>query len=167
MKKIFSLLFILSISIQLFSQVPLFLRVYDHQNAKFSKGNLYATTDSTLTLLGNKLDTMVIPISKIEYIKTRHSFGNSFLVATGALVLGVGVISVITAPTSTNSPVSLQQGLQKAGDFFLTGLLYAGAGTIYGIALGSSAKKIKTFPVYGKKSSWLNAKKVLDTHIYL
>jgi hypothetical protein len=167
MKKTFSLLFVLSISIQLFSQGPIFLRIYDHKNAKFSKGKLYTTTDSTLTLLGNKLDTMVISISKIEYIKTRHSFGNSFLVATGALALGVGVIAVITTPTSTKSPVSLQQGVQKIGDALLAGLLYAGAGTIYGIALGSSAKKIKRFPVYGKKSNWLNAKKVLDTYIYL
>jgi hypothetical protein len=76
------------------AQKRTFLRLYDTSGNKFSKGYLFATTDSSLTLYQG--DTKLqIPAVQIGYIKTRRSMAHRVLIVSLAIVSVAGAVVIV------------------------------------------------------------------------
>jgi len=124
-----------------------FVRVYDLQGKKISKGNILSISDTSLQLKG-KREPMKISARSIGLIKTKHSGGNNILIgaATGATFLAI--LGAITA-----DPDAMIMGY-SAAEGAAAGVLFGGpaGATIGGITM--LFKKSKSYKINGEELKW-------------
>ena len=119
-----------------------FIRVYDLNGTKISKGRIARITDTSLVVSRGEIPVN-IELSKIGFIKTKRSVGNNILYGA-AIGAGTGAILGL-ASGGENEWWGKGEG---AGGFgLILGAMGAGAGAITAIF-----KKSKTFSVKGKYS---------------
>lgn len=160
MKNIFILLMLISASLQLSAQKKFFIRVYDQNDKKISKGQIWEINDSVLILTHkNKWDE--IPVSKINFIKTRRGPGNSMAIgaiigAVPGILTGFAVVDMAAGVSVIGTLATLGMfggpSLPTAGDYILGGL----AGGVISGAIGSgialiiyTLKKSEAFDIHG------------------
>ncbi|WP_297696077.1 hypothetical protein [uncultured Eudoraea sp.] len=129
-----------------------FIRVYDLQGTKISKGRIARITDSSLVVSrGEK--PVNLELSKIGFIKTKRSVGNNILYGA-AIGAGTGAILGL-ASGGENEWWGKGEG---AGGFgLILGAMGAGAGAITAIF-----KKTKTFSIEGKHSNLKAFQEAMD-----
>lgn len=121
-----------------------FVRVYDLNGEKISKGRIVSVTDTSL-ITGPREKPVNIEVSKIGFIKTKRSEGNNILWGA-AIGAGFGAISGF----ATGGEGELWgQGEGAAGFGLIFGVMGAGTGAITAIF-----KKSKTFPINEDLSKW-------------
>jgi len=121
-----------------------FVRVYDLNGEKISRGRIASVTDTSL-ITGPREKPVNIGVSKIGFIKTKRSVGNNILWGA-AIGVGIGAISGI-ATGGEDEWWGKGEGAGGFGLYF--GAIGAGIGAITAIF-----KKSKTFPVDGDVSKW-------------
>ncbi|WP_242133500.1 hypothetical protein [Aestuariivivens marinum] len=150
--KVLCIGFMLVFSAGVFAQKPsnsksVFLRVYNLEGKKISKGKLIFVNDSTLTLNrnGKKFD---INFNTIGKIKTKHSGGHNVLV--GALAGGtLGAIIGI----STADPDAWIYSYSKSEGAYAGGLLGAAGGAAIG-GVTAGFKESETYIINGDIVKW-------------
>ncbi len=148
MKFLFFTLALISCSI-LYAQKPknkaaLFVRVYDLNGNKISKGRIANLTDTSM-VAGPREKPVNIEVKRIGFIKTKRSTGNNILWGA-AIGAGTGVILGL-ASGGESEWWGKGEGAGGFGLFF--GAIGAGIGAITAIF-----KKPKTFPIDGDVSKW-------------
>ena len=131
-------------------QAQKFIRVYDTKGHKIAKGNIVdsSCTDSALVIKrDNSIDTL--PIQKVSYIKTKHSFGNNILIGTVIAAPTLAIISVIGNQPCDNCFFSTTDGEAAAGGF----IVGAAAGAVIG-AITGVFKNSKTGIIDGDMQKW-------------
>jgi len=144
------LLFCLLMVVAIVGEAQKFIRVYDTRGHKIAKGNVVdgSSTDSVLVIeRGNSIDT--VPIQKISYIKTKHSFGNNILIGTAIAAPTLAIISVIGNQPCDNCFFSTTDGEAAAGGF----IVGAAAGAVIG-AITGVFKNSKTGIINGDMQKW-------------
>ena len=129
----------------IFENNNVFVRVYDLQGKKISKGNILSISDSLLLLKG-KREPMKIATRSIGLIKTKHSGGNNVL--KGALIGATGLAILMVATAGEEGTYHDAAGGAAAGVF---------VGGIFGAAVGgvtSLFKNSKTYEINGDKEKW-------------
>jgi hypothetical protein len=97
MKKVFTLLFLISVSWKLAAQEAIFIRVYDVDGRKIGKGKVLAVTDTSLQLKVRGTDTVDLSVANIGRIQTRRSAGHNVLIGS---LIGAGLFSIVGAATA-------------------------------------------------------------------
>jgi hypothetical protein len=147
--------FILSMSVYAQNEPKInntFLRVYDLQGKRISKGEIISISEESLQLSINK-GYIEIPVSNIGSIKTKRSAGNNILIGAAVGTATAVILSDATSmPRNTSNTFNLQ--LSPSG-----GLLAAGAafGGIVGGAIGgitSLFKNPKKHEINGDRGKW-------------
>jgi len=141
MRRLVTLLFLISICYQVCAQKAIFVRVYNLNDKKINKGHVLATTDTSLQLITNGRNTVNLSINSIGKIKTKRSAGNNFLV--GSLVVA-SAAAIVGAAT-----YNLEEDDLPGGIAALVGLVW---GLPVGAAIGGISvpfKKSKTFVING------------------
>ena len=125
----------------------LFVRVYDLQGQKISKGKVLAVTDNSLQIKSNK-GLINFDVQSIGLIKTKRSVGNNILIGSA-----IGATSMAIFGASTADP--------DAMFFNYTAGEGASAGFIVGIPLGAAVggitaifKNSKTYSIDGDLLKW-------------
>ena len=127
-----------------------FIRVYDTRGHKIAKGNVVdgSSTDSVLVIeRGNSIDT--VPIQKVSYIKTKHSFGNNILIGTVIAAPTLAIISVIGNSPCSDCFITTTDGEAAVGGF----IVGAAAGAVVG-AITGVFKNSKTGIIDGDMQKW-------------
>ena len=123
----------------------IFVRVFDFQGKKISKGKIVSITDSSLHLKRKK-ESYEIPLKNIYKIKTKRSAGNNLL--TGA-VIGATTLGIFMAiPT-----VQLTDEHSAVGNASGGALLGGVAGTVIG-GITILFKNSKSYEINGDKVKW-------------
>ena len=123
-----------------------FVRVYDLQGKKISKGNILSISDTLLQLKG-KREPMKIAARSIGLIKTKHSGGNNVLIGA---VSGATFLAILGA--AAYNPGSWVLGSAAAGaaiGVFLgapTGAAIGGITTLF--------KNSKSYKINGDELKW-------------
>ncbi len=155
MKNLFfaiALILSINISAQVGSEkANVFVRVYDLQGKKISKGKIFSISDTSLQLKG-KREPVIIAASSIGLIKTKHSGGNNVLMgaATGATALAI-FMAASAGPNDMFDPA----GAAAAGAFL---------GGIAGAAIGgltSLFKNSKSYIISGDELKWKEFKETI------
>ncbi len=121
-----------------------FVRVYDFNGEKISKGRISRITDTSLVVSrGDK--TVNIELQKIDFIKTKRSAGNNILWGA-AIGAGTGAILGL-ASGGEDEWWGKGEGAGGFGLFF--GAVGAGIGAITAVF-----KKSNTFSIEGDISKW-------------
>jgi hypothetical protein len=129
-----------------------FVRVYDLNGEKTSKGRIIEITDSSLVVSRGE-NPVNIELSKIGFIKTKRSVGNNILYGA-AIGAGTGAILGL-ASGGENEWWGKGEG---AGGFgLILGAMGAGIGAITAIF-----KKPKTYPINGDLSKWEEFKEAMS-----
>src|SRR6056297_306445 len=122
----------------------LFVRVYDSNGKKFSKGQLQHISDAGLKLI-SKDSLVFVPISKIGKIRTKHSLGGNIIMSS---IIGGSLGFGLIAGDPETSRSSVYSGGERiaavSGGLLLGGLI--GAGT-------SVFKKSKAFDIDGDSTA--------------
>lgn len=124
----------------------LFVRVYNLQGQKISKGKVLAVTDNSLQIKGKK-GPMNIDVSSIGLIKTKRSAGNNLLIGS---VIGASAMAILGAATAEpDSFLGYTAGEGAAG------------GAIIGLPLGAAVggitvifKNSKSYSIDGDLLKW-------------
>lgn len=124
----------------------LFVRVYNLQGQKISKGKVLAVTDNSLQIKGKK-GLMNIDVSSIGLIKTKRSAGNNLLIGS---VIGASAMAILGAATAEpDSFLGYTAGEGAAG------------GAIIGLPLGAAVggitilfKNSKSYSIDGDLLKW-------------
>lgn len=132
------LFFLMTINFSIYAQESIFVRVYNSSGTKISKGHVLIVTDSSLQLSEEKSN--IIPVSSIDYIKTKRSGGTNKIIGS---ILGAtaGVILV----GKSNEIIDIKS--------YLFGLIGLGIGAEIG-ELTNSFKKSKTYFINGDLAKW-------------
>ena len=120
-----------------------FVRVYDLEGRKFSKGKILSFSDTLLLLKGQQ---QVDP-EKIGFIKTKRSSGNNVLIGAISLGLFSGIIGAVTAEPDDFL------GFTPGEGFFLGAILGTPAGALLGW-ISSLFKESSTFIINGDLQKW-------------
>ena len=172
MKTLLIIALLLSTSFVVCAQSSNFLRVFNTSGKKIGKGQLRATTDSSLILeKGNKL--MEIPVDRIGQMITKRSFGNSVLVTSlviGGFLTTIGLIGNSHSPNTTSTAGGAWNfnndnlGYSNADIIGFSLITSAFLGTSIGGIIGGT-KKIAYFNVNGNLEEWKKVKRILDQKI--
>ncbi|WP_276388307.1 hypothetical protein [Eudoraea chungangensis] len=129
-----------------------FVRVYDLNGTKLSKGRILQLTDSSMVIV-TKDNSLTIKVSKIGSIKTKRSAGHNILVGA---TIGVGTGAILgLASGGENEWWGKGEG---AGGFGLAfGLMGAGIGAITAIF-----KNDILYPIAGNLSNWKAFKEAFE-----
>ena len=92
MKRIIYLLLIFFSFKSIIAQKPAFLRVYNSQGKKVNKGQLFQTSDTSITLTRRNLFTET-PVTQIDVIKSNRTTGHRIVITTLSVV-GFAVVLV-------------------------------------------------------------------------
>lgn len=155
MKFLFFTLVLISCSI-LYAQetkskkVP-FVRVYDLNGKKISKGRIASLTDTSL-VVGSKEKPVNIDVSRIGFIKTKRSAGNNIL--WGAAI-GAGTGAILGLASGGENEF-WGQGEGAGGFGLILGVMGAGTGAITAIF-----KKSETYAIDGDLSKWKTFKEAI------
>ena len=147
MKRLVTFLFLVSIGYQLCAQKAIFVRVYDLNGKKISKGHVVATTDTSLQLEMESRDTVNLAINSIGTIKTKRSAGRNVLM--GSLV-GAGAFAIFGAATADPDVFLGYTAAEGAVGGFVLGIPFGAA--IGGITV--LFKKSGTFVRNGDIKMW-------------
>ena len=86
------------------AQKPAFLRVYNSHGKKINKGELFQTSDTSITLTRRNLFTET-PITQINVIKSNRTTGHRVAITTLSILSVVGVaILLANSLNDTNRP---------------------------------------------------------------
>ncbi|MGB5386867.1 MAG: hypothetical protein WBN20_08795 [Eudoraea sp.] len=129
-----------------------FVRVYDLNGTKISKGRIVSVTDSSL-VLGPKDKTVNIEVSKIGLIKTKRSVGNNILIGAA---IGTGTGAILGFATGGESQFWGKGDGAAAGGLTM-GAIGAGVGAIIAIF-----KKSDTYDIEGDITKWKAFREVMD-----
>jgi hypothetical protein len=160
MKKILNisvLLILVFASTTGFAQKKLFVRVFDQAGRKINKGYYISSTDSSITLIRNKKES-VIPVTKIQTIKLKRSFGAGVWKGSligGSVFTGFGAVS---AEPEAIPPV-------LPGQAAVVGLI---GGAAVGGAIGGiidAVKKRPSFDIQQDPEKWKNAREIVETYL--
>ena len=121
-----------------------FIRVYDRDGKKISKGRIVSVTDTSL-ITGPREKPVTIDVSKIGFIKTKRSAGNNILWGTA---IGAGTGAILGLASGGESEW-WGKGEGAGGFGLIFGAMGAGIGAITAIF-----KKPKTYPINGDLSKW-------------
>lgn len=121
-----------------------FVRVYDRNGEKISKGRIVSVTDTSL-ITGPREKPVNIGVSKIGFIKTKRSVGNNVLWGA-AIGAGTGAILGL-ASGGEGEYWGKGEGAGGFGLYF--GVIGAGIGGITAIF-----KKSNTYPIDGESIKW-------------
>lgn len=159
------LLFVLTLFANVYSQNNtishgMYVRVYNLESKKISKGKLFAVSDTILILKRNSKLINLEPM-KIGYIKTKRSIGNNILVGS---LLG-GVSGAIIGAASSNQETKTGDGGWLFGKYEYTTGVSSGTGTVIGGSIGilggaitglgiSAFKNSNTFLINGDEAKW-------------
>lgn len=170
--KILVLSAVLLLSMSTYSQKSnkdknMFVRVYNLEGKKISKGYIVFANDTNLRLKkGEKF--ININVRNIGQIKTKSSIGNNVL-TTSLIGGGVGmIIGLATSKEETKTSTAPIVGTYEytTGTSPSTGALVGGGIGLTGgalIGLGSSIfKKSKTFVIKGDLNRWKKYKELLE-----
>lgn len=128
-----------------------FVRIYNLEGKKITKGRVAGVSDTKITLLRNKV-TEEIDIREIGFIRTRHSLGHNVLIGS---VAGSALFSTIFA---AEADPDLPLFGYSASEGVLAGLIL-GAPIGAGIgALTTLFKEQKRYEIDGEKNQWLRIK---------
>ena len=153
----FAIALILSINISAQKEkqkINMFVRVYDLQGNKISKGNILRITDTTLQL-NAETGPVEIEVSDIGLIKTKRSAGNNILIGS---VIGASPIIILAAVSS-----------EPNSDFFGNSVWEgAAAGAAIGLPVGAAIggitslfKNSKSYKINGEKLKWIAFKETI------
>lgn len=126
---LFVIALLLSITInaqEVTKKANIFVRVYDLQNKKISKGNITSISETSLHLNRNG-EYVKIPVNKIGSIKTKHSAGNNVLIGAAGGAIPMAILGAATA-----DPDAMIFGY-TAGEGAAAGALFGGT---IGAAIG-------------------------------
>jgi hypothetical protein len=145
--KTLTLMFLISISYNMYAQKSIFVRVFDLSGKKINKGHVFTVTDTSLQLKGKSVPVN-IPVRSIGFIKTKHSAGNNVLIGS---IVGVSSLAILGV-------ASAEPDAEIAGYTALEG---AGAGAIVGLPVGaviggltSLFKNSKSYLINGDVTKW-------------
>ena len=160
--KILAMAIVLIFSISAYAQKEakthnVFLRVYNLEGKKISKGPVVFIND-TLLGLKNGSDKTAIRMKDIGFIKTKRSAGNNVLIgAASGATLGV-IIGVSTA-----DPDAWIFGYTAGEGAALFGSIGAlGGGAIGGLT--SLLKESETYIINGSEVNWNSFQKLIGAH---
>jgi len=132
----------------------IFVRVYDLQGKKISKGNILSISDTSLQLKG-KREPMKITVNSIGLIKTKQSAGNNVLIGALSGASFFGLLGAVTA-----DPDALILGY-SAGEGAAAGAFIGGTAgaTIGGIT--ALFKNSKSYKINGDELKWKEFKETI------
>jgi len=142
------------------AQKRTFIRVFDQNGKKISKGFIHDLSDSTLTVLDNNNREVIIPAGMVGTLKLRRSFGHTVLVSAviaGATFTVVGAVA--------GGTLIWYGGYAAAAEGAAAGLI---AGTAAGAATGSIVAGTRGRPVFnidGKEENWKTARGRLQIYV--
>lgn len=119
-----------------------FLRIYNLNGKKITKGKILSSSSNTLTLSRNK-KIINISVDSIGSIKTKKSVGNNILIGAS-----IGATTVILLSSRTDE--SFTEGYTGIGT-----LVFSGLGSGIG-AITSLFKNSMTFQINGNLVQWEN-----------
>lgn len=134
------------------NKIAPFIRVYDLNGTKISKGRIAMLTDTSLVVSRGEKQVN-IELSKIGFIKTKRSEGNNILWGT-AIGAGTGAILGLA---SGGENEFWGKGDGAVGFGLIFGVMGAGAGAITLIF-----KKPKTFAIDGNATKWKAFKEAME-----
>ena len=158
MKHIFAICLLLAITVAAQSQKRTFVRVFDESGHKTHKGFITATSDNSLTLMQNKMETE-IPITQIAAIKLKRSFGHTLLISSLIGGASFAIVGIATA-----DPDAWLFGY-TAGEGAVAGLAFGGT---LGLLTGSIAGALSHGQVYNidmSQEKWIKVKEVFNQYI--
>ena len=143
--KTFTLIFLITINFSMYAQKSTFVRVYNSSGVKISSGHILIVTDSSLQLSEEKSN--IIPLSSIDYIKTKHSESTNLIIgsilgATAGAILGGGMYDGELHLNNFNRNKATVVGMIAIP-------IGAGIGE-----LTNSLKKSKTYLINGDLTKW-------------
>lgn len=124
----------------------LFIRVFDLNGEKMSKGKVFIVTDSTLHIKTSS-GVEILPISIIKKIKTKRSAGNNILIGSLIGFASGAVLGITTADPDAWFGYTAAEGATGIG------IVGAVAGSTVG-AITIAFKNSTTFIVDGKSENW-------------
>lgn len=152
--RIWLLAILVALGCRAFAQKSLFIRVYDSKGKRFTRGQVFSVTDSSLLLVG-KDSPSTIPLSKIGFIKTKRSAGHNILVGAISVGIPLAILGAISAPSNNLQAGEIQifsytpaQGAE--GGLFFGGIIGAFIGTLTIPLKGSTTFKINGDPGHWK-----------------
>ncbi len=123
-----------------------FIRVYDRDGKKISKGRIASATDTSL-ITGPREKPVNIGVSKIGFIKTKRSAGNNILWGAG-IGASTGLIAgVIEGETEGYFGAPVEENIVTGA------LVMMPVGAVIG-AITVLFKKSKTFSIDGDTIKW-------------
>jgi len=144
--KIITLVLLILLSNNIYSQKSIFVRVYDLAGKKVNKGHVLNITDTSLQLEGKS--PVDIPVDSIGSIKTKHSAGNNLLIGS---IIGASSVAIIGAVTAEPEGAIVEYTAAEG----------AAAGALIGIPVGAAIggltilfKNSKTFLINGDVMKW-------------
>ncbi len=147
---IFAIVLIFSINIYAQGETDMgniFVRVYNLQGQKISKGKVLSVTDNSLQIKG-KRGPMNIDVGSIGLIKTKRSAGNNVLIGS---VIGASAIAIYGASTAEPDAWILPYTAAEG----------AAMGAIVGLPLGAAVggftalfKNSKSYSIDGDLLKW-------------
>jgi hypothetical protein len=133
------------------SKAAPFVRVYDQDGKKISKGRIASVTDTSL-ITGPREKPVTIKVSRIGLIKTKRSAGhNIFLGAT----IGAGTGAILGLATGDDGWFSQGETTGMAGVLF--GIMGTGVG-----AISATFKKSDTYHIDGESIKWKAFREAMD-----
>ncbi|MEJ7610933.1 MAG: hypothetical protein WKF88_07120 [Ferruginibacter sp.] len=145
-----------------------FMRVFDSKGKKIYAGRLAGITDSSFSLVKNKVETE-IAIKEVKYIKLKHSVGHPMLIAGGASAVGLAIALAASAEPDLNDGTlggTLHDAFNyTAGQLAATGFLVGAAGGSLAGAIIGAAKKKHVYIIDNDIKKWALAKKSLTPYL--
>lgn len=132
-----------------------FVRVYDFNGEKISKGRISGITDTSLVVSrGEK--PVSIELGKIGFIKTKRSVGNNILYGA-AIGAGTGAILGVSSGDTEGGFFSYSKEEGAA----IYGVLFMPIGAAIG-AITILFKNSNTYPIDGEPTNWKAFREAMD-----
>lgn len=147
MKKILTILILFSFIVQVNAQKKLFVRVFDLNGKLINKGIVAGVTDTSLKLFSNQ-DTIELPISGFNVIRTKKSAATNVFV--GALIGSLTTAGLVGLKNSEQQSFSGFEPVEGTGTGAVIGL---GVGAAIG-GFSALLKNPKTFTINGSPDKW-------------
>ena len=132
-----------------------FIRVYDQDGKKISKGRIVSVTDTSL-ITGPREKPVTIDVSKIGFIKTKRSAGNNILWGT-AIGAGTGALLGVSSGDTEGGFFSYSKEEGAA----IYGVLMMPIGAAIG-AITILFKNSNTYPIDGEPTKWKAFREAMD-----
>src|SRR5688572_17085038 len=143
------------------AQKRTFIRVFDLNGKKISKGFIHDMSDSSITVLDNKNREVIIPAGMVGTLKLRRSFGHTVLVST---VIAGATFTVVGA-VAGGTLIFWYGGYAAVAEGAAVGIV---AGTAAGAATGSIIAGTRGRPVFnieGREENWKTARGRLQIYV--